>query len=747
MNILILAWRDIKHPLAGGAEKVMHEHAQAWALAGHRVTIFTSTHPGCKAYETIRGVRIVRSGFELLEVQLAAFRWYLFGKHPKFDLVVDQFHGIPFFTPLYVRAKKIAVIQEVAKEIWFLNPLRKPLNFLVGWIGYLVEPLLFKFYKKVPFMTGSASAKEDLISFGIPDENINVVQHGVWKHPLKGIPAKEKKKTVMFLGIMTRDKGIEDAIEIFLRLNKRDPDYQFWVVGRGGGEYSEYIKSMVDKFGLSDKVKFWGFVSEVKKFELLARTHVLIHPAVREGWGLTVIEANLVGTPTVGYNVAGLKDSIKHGVNGYLAPYKDLNKMANLVLKLLNDKEGLNRMAKSSREYAKKFTWEKSHRLSLNLVKNIAQSLNLLILNWKDIKHPEAGGAEQATLEHALAWNTAGHKVTWFASYFPGSKRVEFIKGIKIIRRGSQVLVVQLAAFLWYFFGRHNNFDIVVDQFHGIPFFTPLYVRTKKLAYIHEVAKEVWSLNPWPVPLNLIPSFLGQIFEPWIFRVFYQKVPFMTVSNSTKDDLIQWGINDTSISVIYNGVSVPLIRKPLDRRKDKRIMFLGALSRDKGIEDAIEAFGFINKVDPDWEYWIVGRGEENYERKLRKLCRDLDVVRKTKFFGYVSERKKFELLSQALVLINPSIREGWGLVNIEANSEGTPVVAYNVPGVKDSVKDGFSGVLCITRKPSCLARESMELLENKRKYKKLSRQSIAWSKKFSWKTSTNESLKLLEGMV
>jgi len=121
MRILVFSWRDPKHPLAGGAEQVMHQHMRGWTGAGHRVTLFSSKIPELKFTEFIEGIKIVRRGNQYLGVQIAAFIFYLREKN-NFDLIIDQFHGLPFFTPLYSRKPKIAVIQETARKVWFLNP-------------------------------------------------------------------------------------------------------------------------------------------------------------------------------------------------------------------------------------------------------------------------------------------------------------------------------------------------------------------------------------------------------------------------------------------------------------------------------------------------------------------------------------------------------------------------------------------------------------------------------------------------
>ena len=372
--------------------------------------------------------------------------------------------------------------------------------------------------------------------------------------------------------------------------------------------------------------------------------------------------------------------------------------------------------------------------------------MNILILSWRSPGHPNAGGAEAVTFEHAKAWVKAGHQVVWFSSEFKGGKVQEVKDGIIIIRRGDYILGVRLQALIWYFFGKHPKFDLIVDEFHGLPFFTPLFVRARKLAFIHEVAREVWKYNPWPEPFNLLPSVLGTIFEPWIFRVFYKNVPFMTVSNSTKNDLINWGISRGSITVINNGVSLILPRQLPAKEAKKTVLFLGAISEDKGTFDAVRIFGEIERKDDAWQYWIVGYGTAENVKKIKNLAREIGISDKMKYWGYVNDKKKFELLARAHVLVNPSVHEGWGLVNIEANSVGTPVVGYNVHGLRDSVKNEKTGILVSKGDFRKLAEEILNLVRNKEKYESMQKNAIKWSKAFSWDKSVRKSVELIENL-
>lgn len=372
MNILVFSWRDPKHPLAGGAEQVMHEHMKGWVRAGHKVTLFASRFKGSVEKGALDGVEILRKGHQYWGVQFTGFFHYLRNRN-KYDLIVDQFHGIPFFTPLYSRKPKLAVIQETTRKVWLLNPLPRPLNWIVGMIGYLGEPLVFIPYRRTHFMTGSDSAKKEVSKFGIPLENITVVPHGVIVKRPTPFLKKEKKKTIVYLGVLSRDKGIEDALETFALL-KDEGHFQFWVIGRPETErYRSRVHSLLKTLRLENKIKFWGFVSQEKKFELLARAHALINPSVREGWGLVNIEANAMGIPIAAYNSPGLVDSVKDGFNGIICKQNTPREMARNVIEILDDKN-YSSFSQNSIKWSKKFSWEKSCKISNKLIQEVANT-------------------------------------------------------------------------------------------------------------------------------------------------------------------------------------------------------------------------------------------------------------------------------------------------------------------------------------------------------------------------------------
>lgn len=376
--------------------------------------------------------------------------------------------------------------------------------------------------------------------------------------------------------------------------------------------------------------------------------------------------------------------------------------------------------------------------------------MKILILSWRGPGHPHAGGAEIVTHEHSKAWVKKSYEVTLITSSFEGCKKEEIIDGVKIIRLPGtnninlQIITSPISAFLWYVFKNKENFDLVIDHFHGWPFFTPLYVKSKKLAFIHEVANEVWIHNPWKWPLNLILAFIGIISERPIFYL-YKKIPFLTVSNSTKEDLIKFDIPENLIEVINNGVIIEKVKK-IKKEKNPTIAFLGAIAKDKGIEDAIKIFNVLEKLNINFRFWVIGKGDKKYLDYLNRNLINFPK-KKIRFWGFVSEKKKFELLSRIHILINPSFKEGWGLVNIEANSMKIPVIGYNVSGTKDSIIDKKTGILVPLNDIDNFSVEVNNLINNPKMYLELRKNAYIWSKNFSWKKSTNKSLEIINKII
>jgi glycosyltransferase involved in cell wall biosynthesis len=340
MNILILNRRDPKHPEAGGAEVYTQEIAKGLHKKGVSVTIFSSSFNGAVSDETIDGVRHLRKGNELT----VHFHGFIFAYRNRraFDLIIDEFNGLGFFCFLLPRS--MILIHQMYREFWFrvLGP--------VGVIPYSIEPRLLRRYRNKPAVTVSDSTKKDLESLGFGD--VHIVMNALSVEPLSEVTQKEERPTLLFLGRLKATKKPEDAITIFRSVKTGVPEAQLWIVGRGPDE--EKLRRMAA--GIND-ITFRGWVTEEEKFDLLQRAHVLIVPGVREGFGINVIEAASRGTPAVGYDIRGLRDSIRNGQTGMLAHGPD--DAAKKVLELLRDPNLYRKIAQQCLEYARDFNWEK----------------------------------------------------------------------------------------------------------------------------------------------------------------------------------------------------------------------------------------------------------------------------------------------------------------------------------------------------------------------------------------------------
>lgn len=365
--------------------------------------------------------------------------------------------------------------------------------------------------------------------------------------------------------------------------------------------------------------------------------------------------------------------------------------------------------------------------------------MNILVLNWRDPKNPKSGGAEIVTMEHAKAWVKKGHTVTWLTSKFNRAKNEEKIDGINIVRRGNFITVLFFAPFFYLF--SKTKFDLVIDEIHGLPFFTPFYVKKPKIAFIHEVADEIWDyMFPFPV------SKIGKLIEPIYFKV-YKNTKFWTDANSTIDDLVDKGIKRKNCIAI----NCPVINEPLinisNKEKIPTFIFVSRVVKMKGIEEVIRAFFYILRELKDANLWIVGDGEKKYENELKETMHSYSIATKVKFFGHVSSRKKLELMKKAHLLLHASIKEGWGLVVIEAASQATPSVVYNVSGLKDSVKNGITGIVLDENNAKEMAKEVVNLIKDKKKYNRLRENALSWSKSLTWEIATKQSETLLNQVL
>ncbi|MDP3994838.1 MAG: glycosyltransferase family 4 protein, partial [bacterium] len=369
--------------------------------------------------------------------------------------------------------------------------------------------------------------------------------------------------------------------------------------------------------------------------------------------------------------------------------------------------------------------------------------MKILIFSWRDIKYPGCGGAEILTLKLARGWVKSGHKVHLVSAKFQGAKNEEEIEGVKIFRpaRFDSYSPFQYCFYLYKTIGFYRQklagkYDLVIDQVHGLPFFTPFFVKERVVFFPLEVAKSIWFYEV-PFPFSLF----GYLLELAYIKIF-SNLPFLTISPSTSYDLTNLGVKN--VFTITPGVHGQRLKRLPRKSQSPLLISLGRITKMKRLEDTILAFRLLHKELPHIKLVIAGLGKADYLDRLKNLCQTMAIDDRVVFTGFISEKEKIKLLSSAWIIVSTSLREGWGLTVIEAASCGTPSVAYRVAGLVDSVKDGETGFLCRKNNPEELAKNIKKLLINPRLRRKFSQNALDWSRKFSWKKTTQEGLEIFK---
>ena len=347
MRFLMLNWRDPKNPLSGGAERVSQAYLKALGQRGHEVFWFTYDFPGGAAEETIDGIRIIRGGGKFTSIR-KAIAWYR--QQPRFDLVIDQHHGIPWYAPWWCRTNCVAYIHEVLGPIW-----KSFYPWPVSTFGRWQEILTHRFYADQPFWTPSDSTRKDLERNGV--RTVKVLPNGCDTAPLPELPAKPLATPLRLITVcrLAPNKRVDHAIRVVKLLAQRSVPAHLTVVGNG--EVQGELKQLVKELGLEAQVVFTGSLGELEKNAHLVQAHLLLHTSVREGWGLNVIEANALGTPAVVYPVAGLVDSTVHGETGCVVKSETPEALADELQALVHDPARYDSYRLKAWQRSKQFQW------------------------------------------------------------------------------------------------------------------------------------------------------------------------------------------------------------------------------------------------------------------------------------------------------------------------------------------------------------------------------------------------------
>jgi glycosyltransferase involved in cell wall biosynthesis len=367
-RILIVNWRDIKDPEAGGAEVHLHEISKRFVTRGHSVTLLTSAFKGSPAEEEVDGVRIVRRGgkFTFNFCVPGAVRGLL--AREQFDIVIDDINKIPFYTPVYVKRPLLALAHHLFAHTIFLETI---LPFaLYVYMGELLIPAV---YRRTRFVVVSESTKEDLVRRGIPRDNIEIVYNAVdhTKYTPAASSTSPSVPLVGYVGRIKRYKRVDCVLEALKIVAKTIPDVR--LVLAGSGDCLPSLVSLAERLGIKDRVDFMGFVSEQEKIDMLRKTQVVVNPSSKEGWGVTVIEANACGAPVIASDVPGLRDAVVDGKTGFLVPYGDIDGFASRITQVLKDDSLRSTLSRQAIDWAKRFNWDDSADAILRVIDQLVQ--------------------------------------------------------------------------------------------------------------------------------------------------------------------------------------------------------------------------------------------------------------------------------------------------------------------------------------------------------------------------------------
>jgi glycosyltransferase involved in cell wall biosynthesis len=353
-GVVILNWRDRRNPEGGGSELYAEEVAAALVRRGHPVTIFCAAHEDAPADEwTPGGVHIVRRGTKK-SVYLRAAWHHLRGRFGDHGVVVDVQNGMPFLARLYARRPVVVLVHHVHREQWNVV-LGRAMAAFGWWVESWLSP---RVHRGCRYVTVSEVSRRELAELGVDPDRIMIVHNGTPEVSGPPVP-RTPHPSLLVLGRLVPHKRVEIALASLARLSASYPDLTLTVAGRGW--WLEPLRAEADRLGVADRVSFAGFVDDAAKHRLLASSWLHLVPSLKEGWGLSVIEAAAHGTPSVAFaDAGGVAESIVDGSTGVLAA--DPGDFTAHIGALLRDDVARARMGEAARVHAADFTWEQTGR-------------------------------------------------------------------------------------------------------------------------------------------------------------------------------------------------------------------------------------------------------------------------------------------------------------------------------------------------------------------------------------------------
>ncbi len=365
-------------------------------------------------------------------------------------------------------------------------------------------------------------------------------------------------------------------------------------------------------------------------------------------------------------------------------------------------------------------------------------ALRILILNWWDVSDPRSGGAELHLQQIFGRIARRGAEVTLLCCRAPGRPVEEVLDGIKVARRGGP-WTINLLAPTWVR-AHAGQFDVVVDYTNKIPFLTPLYAPLPRLCVAHHVNGAAFRREfPWPL------AELLEAIERAIYRRVYRRETFTAVSQSTADELVALGMDPAHVHVVHNGADHLSECANGPRSLTPLLVYVGRLKRYKNLDRLLLALQTLAADVPDVQLAVIGDGDQR--GRLARLARRLGLAGRVTFCGPTGDGALTHWLSKAWVAVNPSSKEGWCLGVMEAARHGVPAVGADVPGLRDSIVDGETGLLVAPDDPARLCDALRRLIGDADSRRAMGQNARRRADGFRWGQAAAETLRIIETLV
>lgn len=364
---MLLDYRDITHPEAGGAERYLHEIFQRVAAQGHRVTLLCASYAGAPPEDRVGNIRVLRAGSKATANFAGARVALKLARREPVDLFVENLCKIPFLMPALTKTPVLPIVHHL-----FGHTVFQETNPLVGSYVWLYEKLIPLVYGGLRLVTVSQSTADDLVKRGLDQNRMEIIYNGLdlKRYYPSATVAKADQPLLLLVGRLKRYKGIDSVLRAFAKMRPSLPNARFVLAGRGDDQ--SRLQSLVGALGITNAVTFEGFISEDKKIDWLRRAHALVYPSPREGWGISTLEAAACATPVLASDSEGLREAVRHGVTAFLIPHGDVDAWSRRMHQILTDRPLADRLGASGVDWAQRFDWDLEAGKMKDVVEEVA---------------------------------------------------------------------------------------------------------------------------------------------------------------------------------------------------------------------------------------------------------------------------------------------------------------------------------------------------------------------------------------